>query len=98
MKRGATGNQAGRGESWKQSSQGWATEEIQAGKKDEEPRWVADPVVHLSNALNTALSLGNIAEVHSRGPRQEARTCPWENVYGRRNIPRQRWQLSFCAC
>lgn len=62
VKRGATGNQAGRGESWKQSSQGWATEEIQAGKKDEEPRWVADPVVHLSNAPNTALSVGSRAK------------------------------------
>lgn len=62
--RGVTGSQARRGESWKESSRGRATEEIQAGeKKEEEARCVAGFAVHLSNALNAALSPGSTAEV-----------------------------------
>ena len=74
------GHPAARGGRWIRSCRGWATEGIQAGNMKEEPRCVADPVVHLSKALNTALSIGDLSEVHRDGPRQEARTCPWENV------------------
>lgn len=77
---------------------GMNQKKFKQGKKNEELRCVADPVVHLANALNAILSIGNISEVHRDGPRWEARTCPRENVCVRRNVPLQRWQFSFCTC
>lgn len=38
---------------------GWATEEPQAGKKNEEPRYVAGSAVHLSK-LSTLLGGGGV--------------------------------------
>ncbi|XP_014810988.1 PREDICTED: rho GTPase-activating protein 33-like [Calidris pugnax] len=76
-KRQQTGNPRGRRASWKGSSQGWRTEDIQAGKKNEEPRCqLSFPAWIPWMSSNAMASRGRIVQPQHYLRRDEERSTP----------------------